>query len=102
VDVAATRIEAIRRFRTRMGHIDHKSLNSRRAIDGPAITIVTSLKQCVERDSRIEVGRLRYRSSVLELMKLASPAGDRYPRTRTIQGQNQPDPHHKRNNNANQ
>jgi hypothetical protein len=64
VDVATTRTETVRSFRACVLDVDHFSLNSAGPIGGPAITVVSWLKQRVEGDSRIEVSGLRRCNSI--------------------------------------
>lgn len=90
VDIAATRVEAVCCFRARVRDVDHFTLNTRGASVGPAISVVTGLKQRIERDARIEVSSLWERGSVLQSMKVASARGERDAGARAIDGEDEP------------
>jgi hypothetical protein len=87
VDVTATRAVTVRCFGTRIRNVDYFSLNPRRPICGPAVTIVAGLKYRVKRDARVEIGRLRNRRPVLEAVQISGIARKRNAGAGTLQRQ---------------
>jgi hypothetical protein len=85
-----------------MRDVDHVPLNSGSAIVRPAISIVTSQEQRIERDSRIEVRNLRERGSILQPVKISSATGKRNPNTRTISREHHPNRQKDNDNDSNQ
>ncbi len=91
VDIAAAGIETVCRLSAGIRDVDHQPLDARGPIGGPAITIVASLKQRIQRNLCIKVGSLRKRRPVLQPVEFSCSTSNGYPGVGTMNGENQPD-----------